>query len=267
MRIAGVGRAEVPAQAAAGFARAAGLSAARCGKEGGGGGPRGKRVVIELDTGDRIVIEPRMTGLVLLAAPPTQEHLRFRIQFEGNAPDVWYWDRRGLGSVQLLSPEQFTAKLGADKLGPDALTATPELLQERFGNSGRPIKVALLDQKALAGVGNLYASEILHLAGVHPARPSNSLRPADSARFTPPCWKCWNWRSAMKVRRCPTAPTATRSTKRAAIRTSIASTIGPGSFATLWADRSRARGAGPAQHVLLSALPVRLRRRKTAAAS
>jgi formamidopyrimidine-DNA glycosylase len=47
---------------------------------------------------------------------------------------------------------------------------TAELFQRQLGGSRRAIKVALLDQRAVAGIGNLYASEILHLAGVHPAR-------------------------------------------------------------------------------------------------
>jgi formamidopyrimidine-DNA glycosylase len=56
------------------------------------------------------------------------------------------------------------------KLGPDALLATGEMLRERLGGSKRAVKVALLDQRAVAGIGNMYASEILHLAGVHPAK-------------------------------------------------------------------------------------------------
>ena len=52
-------------------------------------------------------------------------------------------------------------------------------LRERLGDSRRAIKVALLDQHALAGIGNLYASEILHRAGIHPAVPCRRLRPAD----------------------------------------------------------------------------------------
>ena len=47
---------------------------------------------------------------------------------------------------------------------------TAELFRERLGGSRRAVKVALLDQRAVAGIGNLYASEILHLADIHPAR-------------------------------------------------------------------------------------------------
>jgi len=143
----------------------------------------GKRVVVRLDSEDAIVIEPRMTGLVLLADPPNQEHLRLRIvvagassragklrgESRGAVHELLYWDRRGLGSVRLVSPREFERRYGPTKLGPDALELTPEILRERLFRSRRAIKVALLDQRALAGVGNLYASEMLHRCGVHPA--------------------------------------------------------------------------------------------------
>lgn len=140
-------------------------------------GRAGKRVVIELSTEDRIVIEPRMTGLVLLTSPPNWEHLRLRMVLAGGAVDeLLYWDRRGLGSVRLFSAEQFADRLGLARLGPDALQTTPAMLRERLGASRRAIKVALLDQRAVAGIGNLYASEILHMAGIHPATPCHRLK-------------------------------------------------------------------------------------------
>jgi formamidopyrimidine-DNA glycosylase len=131
----------------------------------------GKRVIVHLDSQDAIVLEPRMTGLVLLAAPPSREHLRFRCALSGNGiGELLYWDRRGLGSVRLVSPKEFDAAYGKTKLGPDALGSTGEMLRERLGSSQRAVKVGLLDQRAVAGIGNMYASEILHVAGVHPAK-------------------------------------------------------------------------------------------------
>lgn len=134
-------------------------------------GRLGKRVVLLVEGGDRLIFEPRMTGLVLVANPPTQEHLRLRLDLEGGPiPHVWYWDRRGLGSVRLVTESQFAERLGNGHLGPDALAITCADLRHRLSKSRRPIKVALLDQQAVAGIGNLYASEILHLARVHPAK-------------------------------------------------------------------------------------------------
>jgi formamidopyrimidine-DNA glycosylase len=75
----------------------------------------------------------------------------------------------------LLSPAEFAAAFGPEKVGPDALAMTGELFRQQLGGSRRPVKVALLDQRAVAGIGNLYASELLHLAGVHPARECDKL--------------------------------------------------------------------------------------------
>ncbi|MCI0357807.1 MAG: bifunctional DNA-formamidopyrimidine glycosylase/DNA-(apurinic or apyrimidinic site) lyase [Planctomycetaceae bacterium] len=134
-------------------------------------GRLGKRVVLRLDSGDRLVFEPRMTGLVLVADPPSEEHLRFRLDLAGGPiPNLWYWDRRGLGSVRLMTERQLADQLGNGQLGPDALDLSADELRARFASSRRAIKVALLDQRAVAGIGNLYASEILHLARVHPAK-------------------------------------------------------------------------------------------------
>jgi len=133
---------------------------------------------------EAIVVEPRMTGLVLLADPPTHEHLRFRLRLSGSKRELLFWDRRGLGSVRLFSAEEFAARFVGESttLGPDALSVSVEQLHHRLGFSRRAIKVALLDQRAIAGIGNLYASEILHTAGIHPATRCQRLRPVQ--------WQC-----------------------------------------------------------------------------
>jgi formamidopyrimidine-DNA glycosylase len=137
----------------------------------------GKRVVLELENEERIVIEPRMTGLVMLDHPPDKKHLRLIFRLGGGAVRrLLFWDQRGLGVVRLLTPSQFIEQLGPDRIGPDALQVTPKILSELFCGSRRAVKVALLDQQTLSGVGNLYASEILHRAGVDPAALCNRLR-------------------------------------------------------------------------------------------
>ncbi|MEQ8790484.1 MAG: bifunctional DNA-formamidopyrimidine glycosylase/DNA-(apurinic or apyrimidinic site) lyase [Pirellulaceae bacterium] len=136
----------------------------------------GKRVIVRLDSDDAIVLEPRMTGLVLLAEPPNETHLRLVLELSGVAASrLMFWDRRGLGSVRLLDRRRLEEAV-VSRLGPDALAVTCDALRERFRASRREVKVALLDQQALAGVGNLYASEILHLAGVHPQARCHRLR-------------------------------------------------------------------------------------------
>lgn len=144
----------------------------------------GKRVALRLDSEAVLVFEPRMTGLVLLADPPDREHLRVRVHLAGGSSrQLLFWDRRGLGSVRLLQPRQLLAELGPEKLGPDALEITLDQLHERLHSSRRAIKVALLDQRAVAGIGNLYAAEMLHVAGIHPAQRCDRLTSAEWARL------------------------------------------------------------------------------------
>jgi formamidopyrimidine-DNA glycosylase len=134
-----------------------------------------------------------MTGLVLLREPPDREHVRLVFRLSGGrAREIIFWDRRGLGVARLLRAEEFLQQYGSryaaqsatgvasyNTMGPDALAITCDELRARLGGSRRAVKVALLDQHALAGVGNLYASEILHRAGIHPATPCRRLRPSD----------------------------------------------------------------------------------------
>jgi formamidopyrimidine-DNA glycosylase len=138
----------------------------------------GKRVAFEFDTGATLTIEPRMTGLVLLADPPDPGHLRLKFEFDGDWDynEVWFWDRRGLGTIRLYGPGELERHLLQSRLGTDALTFTPDDWQRCCGKTARAIKVVLLDQKAVAGIGNLYASEILHHAGIHPGRAADSLK-------------------------------------------------------------------------------------------
>lgn len=138
-----------------------------------GTGRLGKRVVVELQSGDSVVFEPRMTGLVLVADPPNRTHLRLEIQLSKGK--LLYWDRRGLGNVKVFDGDELAAEFGSHRLGPDALTATAKQLADKLGSSSREIKVALLDQRAVAGIGNLYAAEILHVAGIHPQKRCKSM--------------------------------------------------------------------------------------------
>jgi formamidopyrimidine-DNA glycosylase len=143
----------------------------------------GKRIVLELDSHDRIVIEPRMSGSVILANPRDRTHLRLILELSGPAKQLLFWDQRGLGVVRLLSAAEFQSRYAADKIGPDALEISVAQLRQRLEKSGRAIKVALLDQKALAGIGNIYASETLHLVGIHPGTPCTKLTPRQWTRL------------------------------------------------------------------------------------
>ena len=135
----------------------------------------GKRLAleIELPAGQRwLVIEPRMTGLMLVTPPPTVDHARLvmRLQRAGkrSPQPLVFWDQRGLGTVRLVNAGGLDRACGPSVLGPDGLVVTGDDLQRSLADSRRAIKVALLDQHAVAGIGNIYAAEILHRVGIDP---------------------------------------------------------------------------------------------------
>jgi len=149
---------------------------------------RGKRIVLELapgaTRGGRILwlaIEPRMTGLMLVVDPPSTEHVRLVVGLTpragGVAPDrVLFWDRRGLGTIRLFDDAGLEAACGPRRLGPDGLAVTAADLAGSLGRSRRAVKVALLDQRAVAGIGNIYAAEILFRCGIDPRTACRRLR-------------------------------------------------------------------------------------------
>lgn len=134
---------------------------------------RGKYILFGL--GDLwLVVHLRMSGRLRWeegqARPP---HTRLVLEFpQGN---VLFVDVRRLGTVEVV-PE-FTEELGPDALSD--LSFLPEALRE----SRAPIKVWLLDQRNIAGIGNIYAAEILFRAGIDPRRPANSLGPHEVQRL------------------------------------------------------------------------------------
>ena len=146
---------------------------------------RAKRGILELENGEALVIEPRMTGLLLLSDAPDPGHLRLEWKLSGRQKfnSLWFWDRRGLGTVTLYEPETYQALITTGQLGRDALEMETTHWGDICRQSKRAIKVLLLDQQAVAGIGNLYASEILHRSRIHPAAPANLLTRQQIARL------------------------------------------------------------------------------------
>ncbi len=135
-----------------------------------------KRIVLELDSGQLIVVEPRMTGLMLITDPPTRKHRRICFELSPvrkKAPVLEFWDRRGLATISLLTPQQFLQL--ESRLGKDALDLSVEDWISILAQTEREIKVVLLDQSRVAGIGNLYASEILHEARISPFLAASSV--------------------------------------------------------------------------------------------
>jgi formamidopyrimidine-DNA glycosylase len=144
---------------------------------------RAKLVVLDLDSSDRIVVQPRFTGALLLSRGPLPEHespysaVRFALD---DGRDLHYRDIRRLGTVALMSPArfaQYSATLGIEPLDP---TFTTSHLSGILRGSRQAVKKVLMDQRLLVGVGNIYANEACWRAGVDPSRAARSLGPDEA---------------------------------------------------------------------------------------
>lgn len=149
---------------------------------------RAKLVVVDLaaaETGDerehdkwKLVVQPRFTGALLWddgSLPADQrDYLTMTFQFS-RGDSLHYRDVRRLGTVALMSRDRFSAYSGA--LGPEPLDEafTSTQLSALVRASRRPVKAILMDQKRLAGVGNIYANEALWRAGIDPSREGASI--------------------------------------------------------------------------------------------
>jgi formamidopyrimidine-DNA glycosylase len=138
-------------------------------------GRRGKYLIMGLDGGDSILVHLRMTGSFLVSNAKTMpsKHVRAIIHLDAGL-NMFFIDPRKFGKFQLVCDKQASA---LDKLGMEPLSTafTSELLNQLLAAHKIPIKSVLLDQGVIAGIGNMYADEVLFEAGLHPLRMSDGL--------------------------------------------------------------------------------------------
>jgi formamidopyrimidine-DNA glycosylase len=143
-----------------------------------GAGRRGKYLILQLSQ-DFLLVHLRMSGdlSVVPTNKPPAPHDRLLIELEGG----WrlaFNDTRKFGRVWLVDdPQEVLSSLGPEPLAEDF---TPEELHEKLHAHKRQLKPLLMDQSFLAGLGNIYTDEALHLARLHPLRKSNSLTETES---------------------------------------------------------------------------------------
>lgn len=147
---------------------------------------QGKQLFIDLDDGQVLWVHLGMTGKFLhrpAAAEPRAGRRAWFLLDDGQRLD--FLDSRRFGRLRLLPRAAVAAHPEAARLGPDALalSADPVAFGARLVGTRRAVKVALMDQAVMAGVGNIYASEALFLAGLAPTRPASGLSPAEQARL------------------------------------------------------------------------------------
>jgi formamidopyrimidine-DNA glycosylase len=139
-------------------------------------GRRGKYLLWGLSEEVYLAQHLRMTGTVLCDPDPEQTHVRVRLELD-DGTQLAIVDPRRFGTGELLLGDEaleafFAARLGLEPL--DERFSAEYLRMQARGRSA-PIKAFLLDQRRVAGVGNIYADEALHRAGVHPHRPAGRL--------------------------------------------------------------------------------------------
>lgn len=97
--------------------------------------------------------------------------------------DLRYRDVRKFGRIRLVDLDELDQAIADLKLGPETKDLTLDYLSQQLARRKRPIKSVLLDQSVVAGIGNIYADEILHAAKIHPEQPANSLTKAEQEKL------------------------------------------------------------------------------------
>jgi formamidopyrimidine-DNA glycosylase len=143
---------------------------------------RGKYLIVRFESGLVLLIHLRMTGGLRHAPkglPDDDPHQRAVVKLDDGS-DVGYRDVRRFGTWLLLRDDELEPYL-ATRLGEEPLNGgfTPKTLGERLANRRAPIKAALLDQRTLAGMGNIYVDEALWRARIHPHTPAGELTPKE----------------------------------------------------------------------------------------
>jgi formamidopyrimidine-DNA glycosylase len=155
---------------------------------------RGKYLLLGLDSGRTLVMHLRMTGNLVLVEgderldpsegmrlyegerSTSERHLRARFLLD-DGREVWFTDPRRFGEALLVDDAALAAHF-APRLGIEPLSGdfTPEALGEIAAGRAAPLKSFLLDQKGVAGIGNIYADEALFRARLHPLSPAGSMK-------------------------------------------------------------------------------------------
>ena len=133
---------------------------------------RGKYILIKLSGSDTLIIHLRMTGSLLWNPPGNEKFTRVEFFFD-SGDRITFTDVRRLGTISLAKKTGTLLK----GLGMEPLSSkfTPRALSDLLSNRQAPVKAILLNQNLIAGIGNMYADEVLFAAAIHPSKPALSL--------------------------------------------------------------------------------------------
>ncbi len=139
---------------------------------------RAKLVVTELDSSDSIVVQPRFTGALILddgrLPDDALAHSTVRFDLE-DGRSLHYCDVRRLGTLALMTAARFQEYSGALGVEPLDRSFTARHLWGILAATDQPLKKVLMDQRKIAGVGNIYANEALWRAGIDPSRSARTV--------------------------------------------------------------------------------------------
>lgn len=140
---------------------------------------RGKWIVIGLDNDDCLLVHLGMTGqfTVLQARAPLQDHTHLVFSLKPEDRELRFRDVRRFGSARLLSAHERSTFFQSIQLGPEPTALSGASFRASVSATRRCLKAVLLDQRVVAGVGNIYADESLFEARLHPALPGCRLEP------------------------------------------------------------------------------------------
>ena len=140
--------------------------------------------MLDLDTGDRIVVQPRFTGALLIDDGSLKQsdlsYSTMKLELDDGRA-LHYADVRRLGTVALMSPDRFdeySSKLGIEPLDREFTAAH---LSGVLRATSQPVKKVLMEQRKIAGIGNIYANEGLWRARIDPSRPAASVTLGEAA--------------------------------------------------------------------------------------
>jgi formamidopyrimidine-DNA glycosylase len=139
---------------------------------------RAKYLIIHFDGGSYLIIHLGMSGQLLLVSPglpfDKHDHVIFSLD---DGLELRFRDPRRFGLVVALSESELNDYAPLKQLGPEPLAANckADYLFERSRGLTKPVKNFLMDQRVIVGVGNIYASESLFLAGIHPLKPAGRI--------------------------------------------------------------------------------------------
>ena len=147
---------------------------------------RGKYLLFELPADLTLVVHLRMTGSLVYEPGDFVPDAHTRVIFSlSSGHALVFRDTRTFGRLYALYPHELAEAKGLVTLGPEPLTPsfTAGALSGRAKRTAMPVKSFLLDQKRVAGLGNIYADEALFVAGLHPLRRASSLTGAEWQRL------------------------------------------------------------------------------------